>query len=93
MKPAPHLAVVRNTEEARLERTGNVPEQLRKIAEDIESGTLVGVHSGMVILKHAEPGLMIYGIADGDPVARLNAAYMLLSLARTQLEQIAADAD
>lgn len=83
------LQLVRAGED--LERTGDVPQQLRKIAEDIESGTLAGVTSAAVIVKGAQ--LMVYGIRDGDPVTRLNAAYMLLSLALRELERVATTAD
>lgn len=74
-----------------IERTGDAPEQLRRIAADIESGALVGVQSAAVIV-HQTGGLMIYGITDGAEGARLNAAYMLLSLALRELERVATEA-
>lgn len=76
-----------------LESVGDVPQQLRRIAEDIESGALVGVTSAAVIVRHAGTQLMVYGIRDGDPITRLNAAYMLLSLALRELERVANAAD
>jgi hypothetical protein len=80
-----------------IERVGGVPEQLRKIADDIESGALIGVASGVVVLQMNAPGvksgMMVYGIRDGDPVTRLEAAYMLLSLALRELERVAVAAN
>lgn len=68
---------------------GNIPQQLRRIATDIESGTVIGVQTAAVILKSGGSELMVYGIQDGDETARLNAAYVLLSLALRELERVA----
>lgn len=79
--------------DAPLERVGDVPQQLRKIAEDIESGVTVGVTSAVVIVRSAGGQLDVHGIRDGDELARLNAAYMLLSLALRDLERVAVAAE
>lgn len=75
------------------EPVGTVATQLRKIADDIESGAIVGADTGAVIVRHAGGQLSVYGIRDGDPVARLNAAYMLLSLGLRELERVAREAE
>lgn len=85
------LQLVKDGEE--LNRVGDVPAQLRRIAEDIESGALVGITSAAVVMQLAGGDLSVHGIRDGDPVTRLNAAYMLLSLALRELERVAVAAD
>lgn len=70
---------------------GNIPQQLRRIATDIESGAVVGVQTAAVILKMPGANMMVYGIQPGDAPARLNAAYVLLSLALRELERVAGE--
>lgn len=86
----PRLSIVTG---APLERTGNVPQQLRKIAEEIENGITVGVTSAVVIVRSAGGQIDVHGIRDGDELARLNAAYMLLALALRELERVAVAAE
>lgn len=69
----------------------NVPAQLRQIAADIESGAVVGVQVGAVVLKAGPKVYHVYGIFDGPPLARMNAAYVLLSLALRELERVAGE--
>jgi hypothetical protein len=69
----------------------NVPAQLRRIAADIESGAVVGVQAGAVVLKVGPKLYHVYGIFDGPPLARMNAAYVLLSLALRELERVAGE--
>ena len=88
------LRVVQPGESAAPEaEPGNIPQQLRRIATDIESGSVVGAQTAVVILKSTGTNLMVYGIQPGDEKARLNAAYMLLSLALRELERVAVQAD
>lgn len=70
---------------------GNIPQQLRRIATDIESGAVVGVQTAAVILKSAGADMQVYGINPGDESTRLNAAYVLLSLALRELERVAGE--
>lgn len=84
------LHIVRTEEGAGPEtESGNIPQQLRRIATDIESGAVVGVQTAAVILKSSGTELMVYGIQPGDAVTRLNAAYVLLTLALRELERVA----
>lgn len=73
------------------ENTAAIPEQLRSIAHDVESGQLIGATSAVVIIKGA--GLMVYGVGAGGHVERLNAAYVILARAMRELEGIAAATD
>lgn len=86
----PHLQLVTDDP---LARTGDVPQQLRKIADEIESGITVGVTSAVVIVRSAGGQIDVHGIRDGDEMARLHAAYMLLSLALRDLERVAVAAE
>ena len=71
------------------ENPGAVVQQLRSIALDVEAGQLVGARSAAVIVEAPDGGLMVYGVGPGDERARLNAAYVLLSLALRELEAVA----
>lgn len=73
------------------EDINSVPQQLRRIAADIESGAIVGVQVGAVVLKYGPKLYHVYGIFDGPPLARMNAAYVLLSLALRELERVAGE--
>jgi hypothetical protein len=83
------LRLVQAGEGAPAEALDNVPQQLRRIAADIESGAVVGVQMGAVVLKAGPKVYHVYGIFEGPPAARLNAAYVLLSLALRELERVA----
>lgn len=69
--------------------TADLPEQLRQIAFDIESGLMVGAHTAVVIVDAPGRELMVYGLSAGDAALRLNAAHMLLALAQRELERVA----
>lgn len=71
--------------------TASLPEQLRQIAHDAESGLMAGAQSAVVIVNRPGSELTVYGIGPGDHSMRLEAAYMLLALAKRELERIASE--